>query len=450
MRKEHQKNYDPRENLSDFNTIPQNFEIKAQNSAHIFNIRFEISKKSSNKENLKPNELFNTSDLEVLVIKAVLINKNEKIFNKNNEVIDVSEFYQDKYTLSELKNNSKGFEYFFDLITFKNSFIKSIQEKKYELLIVKDILLLNINIDNYSCIYKTIKLVIRPTINLKNQFCKNNFICNFNKDNNSSKELKLENIIIPISQRINPKIKSSDDSLVNNSLINKKSLLSQKTELKNQNNSINNYTNYNYKPNLKPIEKNDNIESLRVDKPKNSIINLYIETLVNNSEIIKDIKEENLISEAITINSNNIRYRLLYKASRDGDSANKFHNLCDEVNNIIILIKTKIGLRFGGFTSNKFRTTSHLKFDNKAFLFSLDNKKIYKIIPGEYAIYCYENTGPCFAKRSLYIPNKFFKKLGKTCLAGGPFQFKENYELNGGTEQFNVEEMEVFQIKFCN
>ena len=32
--------------------------------------------------------------------------------NKNNEVLEVSEFYQDIYTLDELKNNIKGFEFF--------------------------------------------------------------------------------------------------------------------------------------------------------------------------------------------------------------------------------------------------------------------------------------------------------------------------------------------------
>ena len=104
--------------------------------------------------------------------------------------------------------------------------------------------------------------------------------------------------------------------------------------------------------------------------------------------------------------------------------------MCDKYANLIILIKTKKGARFGGFTSAKFRSTSHLKFDNNAFLFSLDNHEVFKIIPGQYAIYCYENSGPCFAKGSLYIPNGFFKKCGKTSLAGGPYQFKKDYELN--------------------
>ena len=114
---------------------------------------------------------------------------------------------------------------------------------------------------------------------------------------------------------------------------------------------------------------------------------------------------------------------------------------------MIILIKTKKGARFGGYTSSKFRCSAHLKFDNNAFLFSLDNKKVFNIIPGEYAIYCYDNTGPCFSKASLYIPNSFFSKPGKTSKAGGPFQFKKDYELNRGVEKFLVDELEIFQVK---
>ena len=138
---------------------------------------------------------------------------------------------------------------------------------------------------------------------------------------------------------------------------------------------------------------------------------------------------------------------MLFRASRDGDSANRFHDICDKYSNLIVLIITQKGQRFGGFTSSKFRSSSHLKFDNNAFLFSLDNKKVFNIIPGQYAIYCYDNTGPCFSKGSLYVPNNFFSKYGKTRIAGGPFQFKKDYELNNGNEKFLIKELEIFQVK---
>ena len=61
------------------------------------------------------------------------------------------------------------------------------------------------------------------------------------------------------------------------------------------------------------------------------------------------------------------------------------------------------------------------------FIFSLDLMKIFKILPNNYAIYCYDNTGPFFSKGSLYVPNSFFNKYGKTSINGGPFQFEKNY-----------------------
>ena len=169
------------------------------------------------------------------------------------------------------------------------------------------------------------------------------------------------------------------------------------------------------------------------------------DALAKESTIIEKTDEEALIGNAITNSSK--KYRLLYRASRDGDSANKFHFICDKHSNLIVLISTKQGLRFGGFTSSKFRSTSHLKFDNNAFLFNLDNKKVFNIIPGQYAIYCYDNTGPCFSKGSLYVPNSFFSKCGKTGMKGGPFQFRKDYELNNGNEKFLIKELEVFQVK---
>ncbi len=182
------------------------------------------------------------------------------------------------------------------------------------------------------------------------------------------------------------------------------------------------------------------------EKMKSYLTEFEEEGLIKISKIIKDTEEDTLIGDMISTLKIK-KYRLLFRATRDGDSANKFHSICDNYKNLIILIETQKGLRFGGFTSSKFRGSSHLKIDNNAFLFSLDLKKVYNIISGQYAIYCYQNSGPCFSQGSLYIPNNFFYKYGKTGTAGGPYQFEKDYELNGGEEKFLVKELEIFQVK---
>ncbi len=169
--------------------------------------------------------------------------------------------------------------------------------------------------------------------------------------------------------------------------------------------------------------------------------------LIRESNIIYNEKEVSLINNEIDCPPTKVKkYKLIFQASKDGDSALSFHSICDKISNIIVLVETKQGKRFGGYTSVKFGGTSHLKKDNKAFLFSLDNQKIYKINSDKYAIYCYPNSGPCFSYGSLYIPNNFFINHGKTGAEGTPYNFSFDFELNDGKENFLVNELEIFRV----
>ena len=415
---------------------PQKMEIKSRNTFHIFEIYFQISSKNNYDESILPIELFDTSVDEILCINLRLINKEQNYFNKNNEKIEVSNYYQDIYTLEELKNDFKGFEWFTELADFKNAFIRAIKENNYELLVIKNLLLLNVNIINIFGDRGICNLLIRPYIN-KNENSTNIFW------NLSCKK----DIIIkePYAQKKSSPQKDEENAkniLTNKILINKKRLRLRKTRDLSENitsvNIVNSISNSDSKTeNEKSQSENDNTEE--------ELPNFEQDALAKESYIIRKNEEESLIGNAITNFSK--KYRLLFRASRDGDSANKFHCICDKHSNLIVLISTQKGSRFGGFTSSKFRSSSHLKFDNNAFLFSLDHKKVFKIIPGQYAIYCYDNTGPCFSKGSLYVPNSFFTKYGKTSIAGGPFQFGKDYELNNGNEKFLIKELEVFQVK---
>ena len=80
--------------------IPSKFEIKSKNTFHIFDINFQISNKNLYDESILPIELFDNSVDKVLCINLRLKNKEQNYFNKNNEKIEVSEYYQDIYTLA--------------------------------------------------------------------------------------------------------------------------------------------------------------------------------------------------------------------------------------------------------------------------------------------------------------------------------------------------------------
>ena len=432
--------------------------IKSKNSCYSFKITFNISTIQTIPEEFRPKILFEFSknEEELMIIKAELLNKDKFYFNEKNEEMEVSEVFYEIYSLAELKNNIEGCEWFNELCEFKNAFLNGINNNKFELLIIKNVLLFNINIINIFGNNLNCYLILRPYSNKINN--KINFDSNGNGNINENEHKAIELIS---SKSIKRKENSNMIFYKENFEVNKEFLEKNKIKLRKKRNKhlicdskkVKNHLVDKSKIFKNNVENKNNLSDMinsfleEINKGGSfKLPEFEIDGLHKESQIVRGIEEELLIGDMITILKTK-KYRLLYRASRDGDSANKFHSICDNSNNLIILVQTQKGLRFGGFTSNKFKVSSHMKYDNNAFLFSLDHKKVYKIAPGEYAIYCYYNSGPCFSQGSLYIPNNFFKKFGKTSLAGGPYQFKENYEINNGEEKFLVKELEIFQVQ---
>ena len=157
-----------------------------------------------------------------------------------------------------------------------------------------------------------------------------------------------------------------------------------------------------------------------------------------------------------------IKYTLVYRATRDGDSAKNFHWKCDFIGPNLTLIKTKKNFIFGGCTYKGWKHLfkdikkeepefgTELK-DEKAFTFSVNEQKIYKNGKiNENAIYCNNNYGPVFKNNFFKIYDECLKNggmCGKIEESNFEGQEKE-YEFNGGEEKFEIEEMEVFQMAF--
>ena len=156
------------------------------------------------------------------------------------------------------------------------------------------------------------------------------------------------------------------------------------------------------------------------------------------------------------------RYKLIYRATRDGDSAKNFHQKCDYIGPNIILIRTKKDFIFGGVTSKSWKHLlkdikkddpeygTEIK-DEKAFGFSINEKKIYKNgKPSECAIFCNNNYGPVFKNNYFKIYNECLDN-GGICGNMEESNFigqEKDYEINGGEEKFDIEDIEIFQIGF--
>jgi len=172
------------------------------------------------------------------------------------------------------------------------------------------------------------------------------------------------------------------------------------------------------------------------------------------SNIIKDKKEYEFIENRLKLAGNNrdIRYKLLYRASKDGDKAKTFHEKCNGIKGTLCLVETTDNIKLGGYTEALW-DGSGFKKDDKAFCFSLNLKKIYNVGIPEYAIQPRENYGPRFANTLFGIENESFKKgeKGGWCSYTSDKAYgiiEKTYEITGGKEYFGVKEVEVFQIIF--
>lgn len=167
--------------------------------------------------------------------------------------------------------------------------------------------------------------------------------------------------------------------------------------------------------------------------------------------ILRDEGEKELIGNWIKP-SHKIKMELLYKASQDSDQSSIFHSKCDGKSPTLTLLKTTKGYRCGGYTNQKWDTSSGYKKDSTAFIFSLDTKKMYKS-SNDNSIYCNSSYGPTFGGgHDLYISNGCMtsNKTSSYCSCPSTYTGCQKSELTGGETYFGVKEVEVYLITFEN
>ena len=136
----------------------------------------------------------------------------------------------------------------------------------------------------------------------------------------------------------------------------------------------------------------------------------------------------------------------IYQASEDGATAQDFHRICDGNTNILVLIKTKDGKKFGGYTSVGFSSFNKSYYDDTAFIFSIDKREIYPNIHGKTAVDSFYNIGPSFSGDTIKIFDNFLINGGITTIMSGNFEMNEDYQITNGKKTFEVEEIEVLEF----
>ena len=171
---------------------------------------------------------------------------------------------------------------------------------------------------------------------------------------------------------------------------------------------------------------------------RNGLLKSIVHTYSEIDEVVSKIQD--------TI-AGGAKFNLLYRASRDGDQASTFHQLCDNYKMTLVLVETNKGVRFGGFTTKSWGGYSKKKFDKYAFVFNIDNKAIFEIKENEPAIGCYSRFGPAFLGCQIRIYDNCFTQGGTTCHKGLNYYTINDYELNNGEQHFIVKEIEIYSIE---
>lgn len=140
--------------------------------------------------------------------------------------------------------------------------------------------------------------------------------------------------------------------------------------------------------------------------------------------------------------------KLLYNSKKDGANGYQFHQKCDNKGSTYTVIKTKAGKTFGFFLANSWHSQENYVYDDKAYMFSIENKAKYELIDkathAQYAGYGSASYGPTFGGgNDVYIPSNF-----ENCqcnLNKYSYNFPDNVSVCGG-HNFQVDTIEIFGI----
>ena len=192
-------------------------------------------------------------------------------------------------------------------------------------------------------------------------------------------------------------------------------------------------------------------EIKELKEKKNEVITNNIDSKIVNNKEIEFIA--NYLRQTSLFQNKKINFKLLYRGTRDGDNTINLHQKWDKYKNVIIFMKSEQGNRYGGYSNIGWESREigilEYPIDDNAFLFSIDNQKIFEAIKGKNKI-CWINSdvfGLCFYS-SLIFYNNFLSKENNNLCSDLCLNFKNcnKTDFNSGLERCKFLELEVFHI----
>ena len=348
--------------------------------------------------------------------------------NKQNTIL--KNIYEKTFSKQELDDSNKYFLLFDNILEIFNKFVDLLKSNFFEGEIKNEEIILKV---------KTILIDFSLNIPMKENFEMNEFMKQLNEQN-----IELKRKIKELEEN-----KAKKEIEIKPNRKNKKNIIKKKI-------FIFLLIIYFYIQIIILSKINQIIEKnkFQTENFQNTLKNIkqQIEEINDNSfysSILLNKEEKNLISNWINQNTK-IKYKLLFRASDDGDSIETFHKKCDNIGPTLILIKSKKGKRFGGYNPLNWDSTYMYKHHPSTFLFSLDNKKKYKLKEDNVQ---YSSVGgkSYFAfgiGHDLYISDHCTSNSNSY---SNPYSFMINdfYELTD-EKYFSISDYEVYSVNFEN
>ena len=315
-----------------------------------------IIKTPMEKENILESKTFDieSNKKTIFEIKICKYISQITLEGKDKNSIESNIFFSQK-SIEEIKNN-KYFLMFDNLNEIYDEIINLIKNNKPSLIEENNKLILSIPLS---------------TTKIKE------IILELNKKEKSEKE-KIEDLYLMINN-LKTYYNNRIDEL--NKIVHQ-----QNNKIENQNNKID------------ELNKKINELQKKLEGKNINIKNEIIPNIFNDSLIINQNKTYiSYLKKWISPNDKLFTTKLLFIKSKNGDSFDEFHKLCDNQGKTLVLIQAEEGFIIGGYTTKDWNTTEKWYKDNSSFLFSLTKGRIFPIKKNQDSIMGSKNIGPCFA-----------------------------------------------------
>lgn len=145
-----------------------------------------------------------------------------------------------------------------------------------------------------------------------------------------------------------------------------------------------------------------------------------------------------------------LSFELIFKASENGDSSEEFHKFCDGKGPTVVIVKGKNCHIFGGYLTVPFSSDNKYHYDDKAFLFSLTNKKRFPIKIKDKAVFHMDSWGPYIGfvdNCDLAIFSECVKEKNKKSYSmPKSYEFKRIDLIGNEERNFEVSDYEVYLV----